>query len=199
MAGSSPFRRLPKKRVRRNVGSRNPAPDMVMYRGSLAPMRNDTTTVTLYDNATVTTDAAGLISSAYNNNPGACRNWTEYSTSWGEYRVLGIKFSYDPIAVVNTAAIPGFSGYHSIVHGTPTTPASLAQAASTGISKRWNAFRPFVREWRMADTGEAQFIDTSAPAQNSFVLTLYASGGGNAIYYGNILLEYLVQFRTHNL
>jgi hypothetical protein len=30
-------------------------------------------------------------------------------------------------------------------------------------------------------------------------LMLYAEGGGVTINYGNILIEYLVQFRTHNL
>jgi hypothetical protein len=198
MVGSSPLKR-PKRRVRVQRGSRNPAPDMVMYRGSLAPMKNDSTTVTLFDNATVITAAGGGITSAYNNNPSSSRNWTEYSTSWGEYRVLGIRFSYDNILAVNTATVNGFSGYQSIVHGVPGTPTTLAQAASTGIAKRWNAFRPFVREWRMADTGEAQFIDTSTPASNSNCLMLYAEGGGVTINYGNILIEYLVQFRTHNL
>jgi hypothetical protein len=159
---------------------------------------HDDTVVTLYDNATVTASAGGVISAAFNNNPSGAANFNDYSDAWDEYRVLGIKFSYDPNNVVNTATVNGFNGYNMIVHApVATTPVSLADAASTGVSNRWNAFRRFVREWRMSEVSEAVWITTSAPVTTSDTLLLYSSGGTASNYYGNILIEYVVQFRSH--
>jgi hypothetical protein len=152
------------------------------------------------DNATVITSAGGAILSNFGNNPSNARNWTEMSTSWAEYRVLGIKISYDPIAVVNTATAPGFSGYQSMVHSlSAPNPVTLAQAASTGVAKPWNAFRKFTREWRMTDVEEATFQPTTSPSATAYAFTLYAEGGGVTQYYGNILIEYLIQFKVHAL
>jgi len=194
------IRKTKRNRKGRNGTSVYVPPGATSYSGPISIRNLDTTTVALLDNATVTSAAmTGNIAGAFNNNPSNARNWTEYSTSWAEYRVLGIKYTYEPIYTCNTTTLIGFSGYHSIVHGVPGTPASLAQAASTGIARKWNAFRPFTRSWRMNDTAEALWIATNAPAANSNALVVYAEGGTVSTYYGNILIEYLVEFRTHNL
>jgi hypothetical protein len=160
----------------------------------------DQVVVSLMDNATITTSAGGAILGNFNNNPSNARNWTEMSSSWAEYRVLGIKISYDPIAVVNTATAPGFSGYQSVVHAlVAPAPTTLAQAASTGVAKPWNAFRKFTREWRMTDVEEANFQSTAAPSGTAYAFTLYGEGGGVSQYYGNLLIEYLIQFKVHTL
>jgi hypothetical protein len=172
----------------------------IAYKGPIVFPDNDTTIVSLLDNATIIVSAGGALLANFNTLPTSSRNWSEYSTSWAEYRVLGIKFSYDPIAAVNTASAPGFSGYHCTYHGaTAPAPTTLAQAASTGVAKPWNAFKRFVREWRMQDPEEALFQPCASPSSTSYALTLYAEGGGVSQYYGNLLIQYLVQFRTHTL
>lgn len=172
----------------------------IEYKGPIRLSSNDQNIVSLFDNATVSVSAGGAIAATFNNNPSGARNWTEMSTSWSEYRVLGIKFKYNPILAVNTATATGFSGYNCIIH-TPVAPTitTLAMAASTGASRPWNAFRPFVRTWRMSESSESVFVATSAPGTTSQTMSLYAEGGGVSIYYGNIEIEYLVQFRTHAL
>jgi hypothetical protein len=195
-------KRRPKRPVKMAVVKNMPyvPPGNTSYKGPISIRNQDTTIVSLLDNATITSAAmTGNIAGAFNNNPSNSRTWTEYSTSWAEYRVLGVKVTYDPIYTVNTTAINGFSGYQSVVHGTPASPASLAQAASTGIAKPWNAFRRFTREWRMNDTAEALWLATTSPSANSNTFVVYAEGGTVSTYYGNLLLEYLVEFRTHNL
>lgn len=173
-------------------------PATIKYTGPLNDMNHDSTVVTLYDNATVTASAGGIISAAFNNNPSNAANWTELQTSWDEYRVLGVKYSYDPNNVVNTAAVSGFNGYSMIVHAPiASSPATLAAAASMGESRRWNAFKRFVREWRMSEVSEATWLDTTSPASTSDSLLLFATGGTVSNYYGNILIEYVVQFRSH--
>jgi hypothetical protein len=155
--------------------------------------------MTLFDNASVSSDAAGLIVGTFGNNPSNSRNWTELSTVWTQYRVLGIKATYMPRYSVNTAAISGFTGYHSVVHGIPPTPTTPSEAASTGESRIWNPWKQFIREWRMSEIAEADFIPVSAPFSSSGALYVWANSATASILYGNIQLEYLVQFRVHAL
>jgi hypothetical protein len=186
-------RRLSKRSVPSYVD-----PATVKYTGPLSDMNHDSTVITLYDNATVTANSGGAISAAFNNNPSGAANFNDMAASWDEYRVLGVKFSYDPNNVVNTSTVSGFNGYNMIVHApVASSPATLAAAASMGVSRRWNAFRRFVREWRMSEISEAMWLDTTSPASTSDTMLLYAVGGTASNYYGNILLEYVVQFRSH--
>lgn len=185
---------------RNSLFKQNVPTSAIEYKGPIRLPSNDQNVVSLFDNATISVSAGGAVAATFNNNPSSARNWTEMSTSWAEYRVLGIKFKYNPILAVNTATAVGFSGYNSIIH-TPTAPTvtTLAQAAATGASRPWNAFRPFVRTWRMSEASESVFVPCGAPGTTSQCLTLYAEGGGISIYYGNIEIEYLIQFRTHAL
>jgi hypothetical protein len=169
------------------------------YKGPLTVSLGDSAIITLYDNASISSDVTGAIAGRFNNNPSGSRNWSEMSTSWGEYRVLGIKFSYMPLFSANTTAITGFSGYHAIIHGTPTIPTTLSQAASDGNSHIWNPFRPFVREWRMSDVTESQFILTSGPSSTSNCLDVFGTNATVSLLYGNLTIQYVVQFRVHNL
>ncbi len=203
MAGSNTqvtprrMRRRRNKPMARRVP--NPPPSVVAYRGPIAIPSSDTTTVILVDNSALSTGmATAIISAVFNNNPSNARNWTEYSTSWNEYRVLGIKFTYDPLTPTPNGILLTGSGYQSIFHGTATAPTSLAEAASTGIAKSFNVFQSFVREWRMCDVNEATYVLTSAPASTSDTLVVYSNNGSpvNSTF-GNVRIEYLVQFKTH--
>jgi hypothetical protein len=185
------------RRFRGRQALHNPSSSVTRYNGPIRMPMSDTTSVVLRDNATVTCSAGGAIAALFNTNPSNARNWTEYSTSWVEYRVLGIRFTYFPIANAPSTTLLGFSGYQSINHGTVTAPTTLAEASSTGDSRGWNAFRNFVREWRMCTPGEALWQPCSGPATVSDTLMLYASGAGVSLQYGDILIEYLVQFKTH--
>jgi hypothetical protein len=190
-----PPRRRPKRRRNRQLNAPIPLPSSLMYTGPISVPSTDMTTVILIDNGAVTGTVV-TISSIYNNNPSSARNWTEYSTSWNEYRVLGMKFTYDPLTTAPNASITQGSGYHSVFHGTATAPTSLAEAASTGVARPFNVFKPFTREWRMSNVNESTFIQTSAPASTSDTLVLY-SNNTVATTVGNIKIEYLVQFKTH--
>jgi hypothetical protein len=178
----------------------NPDPGIIHYTGPINYPILDTSVVTLYDSQAMDSDASGNLSAFVNNNPSSARNFTEYSGSWYEYRVLAVKISYFPKAVNNTATLPGFDGYSGLVHGLSiSAPSTLAQAASTGLSKPWIAFRPFTRSWRMETATEAPFIPTLTPAttSNCFALTFF--GGGATLHYGNLEIQYLVQYKTHSL
>jgi hypothetical protein len=193
---TKPMARRKRQRMR-GLSNRNPPSSATNYSGPIRMPASDTEVIVLKDNATVVCSAGGVISSVYNTNPSGARNWTEYSTSWVEFRVLGIHFTYFPVANAPSTTLLGFSGYQSINHGTVTAPTTLAEASSTGDARGWNAFRNFTREWRMSTPGEALWQPCSGPATVSDTLVLYATGAGVSLTYGDILIQYLVQFKTH--
>jgi len=186
------------RRNRRNIS--DPDPGLVHYMGPTAPRNDDSFVVTLYDNLAVDTDSSGNISAFISNNPSAARNWTEYSTSWITYRVLAVVARYAPKGNVNTTSLGGFDGYHSVLHSpTVTAPTTMAGASSTGIARIWTAFKPWTSTWRMESSQEATFQLTSSPQATSQSFLLFALAGGTSVHYGNIEIQYLVQFKTHAL
>lgn len=190
--------KLPNKR-RKNPSSSQVSTSVAVYRGPLTPATVDNITVTMYESASISTDVTGSISAQFGNNPSSSRNWSEYSTSWTEYRVLGIRYRFNNNSVCNTSTLLGTNGYHSIVHGVPVVPTTTSQAVGVGLSRPWNIFRSFVREWRMSSTDEAAFIETSSPASTTDTLFLFALNGTASALYGTLQIEYLVQFRSHAL
>lgn len=203
MAGSNlqrPPMRKSRRKSRRNLNKiLSPLPSVIRYTGPIVTVPTDDTTVTLFDSFDISTTNASPLQLKFNNNPSSARNWTEYSTAWDQYRVLGIRFRYYPINTANTTAIPGQFGVQSIVHGTTPNVASLAQAMSTGLARPWNFFKSFSREWRMEEVNEATFGLTASPSATSDTLVLYASTASNTIDYGTVMIEYLVQFKVHSL
>jgi len=183
-----------------SVTSMNPPPNTIAYRGPIALPSTDELTVTLYDSFDISTVTATQLQLRFDNNPSSARNWSEYSTAWNNYRVLGIRYKYFPVQfVAETSIKPGTFGYHSIVHGAVSAPASLPQAASTGVSRPWTLFKPFTRVWRMQEVAEATYGLCSAPASTSNTLVLYGSASSPGADYGTVMIEYLVQFKTHTL
>jgi len=190
------MRRRPRKPLRRMV---NVPPSAVAYKGPISIPVSDTTTVILTDNANLATGmSTAIISTVFNNNPSNARNWTEYSTAWNEYRVLGIRFTYDPLTPTPNGILLTGSGYQSIFHGTATAPTSLAEASSTGTARSFNVFKPFLREWRMVDINEATFVQTGSPSSTSDTLVVYSNNASPVnTTFGNVRIDYLVQFKTH--
>jgi hypothetical protein len=189
-----------RRRRMRNNNTPSVSVGAVMYRGPITMPSTDTTTVVLLDNAALTSSAGSVVAATYNNNPSNARNFAEYATSWEEYRVLGMKFTYDPVTPTPNGTLLSCSGYQSIVHGTATpSPSSLAQAASIGIARSFNGFKPFTREWRMSNVNEAAFVLCASPASTSDTLFVYSNNATLSQTFGNIRIEYLIQFKTHVL
>ncbi len=175
-----------------------PPPSTISYKGPISVAPQDEISVTLYDSFDVSFSSSAAIVLKFDNNPSSARNWTEYSTAWNHYRVLGIRYRYYPSQPVNTSNNPLF-GVQSIVHGTAASPASLAQAMSTGVARPFQPYKAFTRNWRMQEIAEAAYVATSAPASTSNTLVIYGSQAGTGVDVGTVMIEYLVQFKTHTL
>lgn len=183
--------------LRKNFPAPPPASELI-YRGIIPRNTAETGLVAvLRDVATYGTGGGTSFVSYLDNNPSSTDNWAEYSTSWSEYRVLGIRFEFSPTFAVNTATVATNPVLHAVLH-MKTTPAiaSYAQGLSYGDSKLGHVTKKFVDEWRMNSAEEGTFIDTASPAGTAFVHTAYADTLTTATTYGTLFRTWLVQFRN---
>jgi hypothetical protein len=175
-----------------------PKPNVLEYKGVIPRAASEEGIVAiLRDIVSYATGAGTSFVSYLDNNPSSTDNWSEYSTSWSEYRVLGIRFEYVPTYAVNTAAITSGPLAHSVLHmkATPAI-ASYSQALSYGDSKLGHTAKKYVDEWRMASAEEGTFLDCSSPSGTAFVQTAYADTLTTGTTYGTVFRTWLIQFRN---
>ncbi len=175
-----------------------PKPNLLAYSGIIPRTASEEGIVAvLRDVVTYATGVGTSFVSYLDNNPSSTDNWGEYSTSWSEYRVLGIRFEYVPTFAVNTATVASGPLVHCILH-MKATPAisSYANAMSYGDSKLGHVMKKYVDEWRMASAEEGTFLDCSAPAGTAFTQTAYADSLTTATTYGTVFRTWLIQFRN---
>ncbi len=173
-------------------------PSLIAYKGVIPSRTSDNGIVAiLRSNDQFDTGGGTSIVGILDNNPSASDNWSEYSTAWSEYRVLGMRLQFAPLYSVNTATITTGPIVHSVVHTSSViSPTDYAEALSIGDSKMSNITRPFVREWRMSDADEATWLPTSAPAATADAFAFAAFDLTTGTTYGQGLITYFVQFRT---
>jgi hypothetical protein len=169
-----------------------------MYKGPIPRnVSEDGIVAVLRDVVTFNTGAGTTFVSYLDNNPSSTDNWSEYSTSWAEYRVLGIRYEYSPTFLVNTAAVLTAPLATTVLHmkASPAI-ASYPQALSYGDSRLGHVTKKFSREWRMIGAEEGAWIDTAAPAGTAFTFAAYGEALTTALLYGTMVRTYLVQFRN---
>jgi len=180
-----------------------PAASLISYKGRVDLPLNDTgITANLHETVSIASSGGGGISYIDTYSPSSADNWSEYSTSWLEYRVLGIKYHYMPQYKVNTATTT------TVIQDTPvvfTTLHSVNTPVPTTISEAWaysnnGKVDSLMREksvtWKMNDAFEAQFESTVSPNSSIYTVMFWGSGASNSITYGTIFITYLVQFRN---
>jgi len=151
------------------------------------------TTVVSYDTALVT-DAGGLITGVYTNNPTGYANWTNLSAVFDEYRVLGIQLEVEPNMFVGSnnlifAPIACVNDYDSV-----TALASYTTAANYSSYEEYPGLRRFDKTALMSAAENAAFINTAAPT-NTFGIKLYSAGNTVSTTMGRIRLKAVIQFR----
>jgi hypothetical protein len=123
-------------------------------------------------------------------------NWTNLTGLFQEYRLLGIEVKFLPInpLAVATTQVPIFS----VIDRQNNTALSTALAATSYAScKEHVLYKTFKRSARMADVGEAQWIDvTLTPAStNRFYIKLLGLSLAASTNYFQYITTLLVQFR----
>jgi hypothetical protein len=187
-----------RRRSRKQNLPRAPPATVLAYKGLIPYNASETgITAVLRDEFSLSTGVGTAISANLDNNPSGTDNWSEYSTSWSEYRVLGVRFQFVPQYAVNTAAIASSPFAHSVLHmKSAPSIASYGQCFSYGDSRFGHINKPFSREWRMNSAEEGTYIDCSSPALTAYIFTYYADSLTAATIYGILFRTWLVQFRN---
>lgn len=192
-------------RKRRNPKSRVPSSAAVQYQGPTKELRDaqDGIVVELRLTQSVASGGGTSLNYSLNTDPSAADNWSEYSTAWGEYRVLAMTAVYEPLkscslyagaASTYEAQAPAI---HSVYHQfTAPTTTNYATAWSVGDSIVSHVTKRSSRVWRMSESREAVFNPTSTPVTTIYGVSYFADGVTTATTYGIMFITYLVQFRS---
>jgi len=192
-------KRRTNKRPGSNQAPRETAVSSQQYNGPVS-MRvfsggDHTTTLLLTYQTTLVSDAGGVISTVFGNNPSSAGNWADTNTVWGEHRVLAFKvefFPYNRYSKTTTTCIPVVV---DVDRRSATALPNMAAATSRETAKLKSLEDPWKIEAKMKGSEEAQFLAVSSP--NSFIwIKTYTSGLTVSTTYGLILVRYLVQFRN---
>lgn len=193
-----PKRQRQKRKAMRSNIPRPPSASVLAYKG-LIPYNASETGITtiLRDVVSLSTGVGTSVSGNLDNNPSGTDNWSEYSTSWSEYRVLGVRFQFVPQYAVNTAAVATSPLAHSVLHmKSAPSIVSYSQCNSYGDSRFSHITKPFSREWRMNSAEEGTYVDCASPALTAYIFTYYADSLTAATIYGILFRTWLVQFRN---
>ena len=154
--------------------------------------------------AALGSDGSGVIAKHYTlSDPSGSPGWGNYTNIFDEYRVLTVRLHYIPW---NWAANPTYAVMSTIVNafgGTiavgidrdnTTDPTGINDLLGLESCKVHPVGKEFTKTYHMNSTLEAAWADTSSPKTvGSF--KLYATGLTNSTNYGQIFLEFLIQFR----
>jgi len=168
----------------------------MMRGGSLS---TDTITSRLSLVVGVSTNGSGLLSFVINSNPASATEWSSFATCFSEYRTLSYLVRWLPrfpawgtSAAQSYAVGPMVTGIQrNAALASPTTQDAAWQNSSSQVRSVNQSFRVGVRA---TGSNEMEFLNTSAPSGQSEVA--FTSVGLTAsTVYGDIYVEYLVQFR----
>lgn len=199
MVGKKKTRRIMRKNPKR--APRAPDPSSTKYSGVVSTRTAEQGIVAiLRGSATYATGVGTSFNSYTDNNPSAADNWAEYAGAWSEYRVLGMKLTYAPNFVVNTATVGSGINVHSVLHAPTVASATTTQQAySQGDARVGSITKPFTRTWKMSSATESAWIPTGTPAANSLAFSHSSFGLTTGLTYGIGFITYMIQFRTSSV
>ncbi len=157
-------------------------------------------TVVIPFDVLIASDSSGNIQQTYANNPTNSPYWTEYDANWDEYRVLGIKVSYEPFILVGGSTITlraPISVVTDYDDSTSLTAYSLADTYSD--HERHPSDRPWEKVSCEAVTLDGWNGNMAAGPTNQFWVKLFSAGNSASTSMGRILVEYIVQFRGRGI
>jgi hypothetical protein len=150
------------------------------------------TAVLVYDSA-ATASGTAIASTFSFYNPSTATDWSDFSASYDQYRVLGAQLEYVPNAATANFA-NSYAPIATVVdRDTSTAIASYAAADNYASLEMHVLDRPWKREWHMETTADAQFFNTQSIPSGSGAFKTFASGLSN-VSYGRFVMYWRVQF-----
>jgi hypothetical protein len=186
----------------KNNNARNANSSIVRYRGGIdlfdSRLQNDTTIAKLVYKGNQTSTSGGVIAGVFSTNLSQFNNYTNYSNGYDEWRILEARFRYIPLAEdapvylsSSTNAVPGVQlGVVDLDTSNALISLTSFEYASSVLK---SLTKPLTLIYKMRDTGEAQFINSTSASTLWF--KTYADTLSASVQYGNVFIDALFQFR----
>jgi hypothetical protein len=183
----------------------------VVYTGpSIMPTRisPETDRRELHFQMNVTSSAGGLIDNNFTSASGTtgARQAAIQFTGWQfrEYRVLAMRVEYHPSYVnCNPLVAAGTNAlcapFYTYIDRNDASPAgALANFVDNSSVRIHSLQQPWMREAKMNETGEAQFMGGTVDFSQYYTIKYFATGLSATTTYGHFYVRWIVEFRTRD-
>lgn len=155
--------------------------------------------------ATIASNAGGIISFSYTDNPFNFRDWTSVAALYDEYKVRGMKIQYYPYLPNDTSTVTGFLPLFSVYdpNSTGTPLASVNDAVEYENCRQHNMYRPWKRYVKFrrlnavsgTTVGAGGYIPTENPVATQ-IMSFYGNGYDISTSYGTVVVTIYLTLRT---
>jgi len=192
-----------KKVMNRSKSSRGPPTGASVYNGPVftrADMnQNDSIVRVLAAGGTFTSSPGGVIAGNFTNDPASSPDFSSYSTTYEECRVLAAEFEYVPV-FKNFANTPGLALSqanlaYNFNRDVLSVPLNLLNVLSNPSGKLINTSTSFKIRGHMNGTPDSDWQRTASTGP-TFGFQVYATGLTPTTIYGNYVMRMRVQFRS---
>lgn len=189
--------------MNRAKSSRGPPTGASVYNGPVftkADMnQNDTVVRVLAFSGSLTASPGGVIAGVFVNDPAASPDFSSYSVTYEECRVLAADFQYVPFYknFSNTPALALLQGNlaYNFTRDPLSIPGSLINALSNPSAKLTNTQSAFKMIGRMNGTPDGDWQQSSNTGP-TFGFQVFATGLTGSAVYGTYVMRLRVQFRS---
>ncbi len=157
-------------------------------------------TVVLPFDVSFASDSSGNIQQVYANDPTNSAYWTVYRANYDQYRVLGVRFTYEPNILVGGSSVT-IRAPVSVV----TDYDDSASLTAYSLAETYSDHQRFVSDKRIVKIAcEQATVDmwtdsvTSSP-NNQFWIKTFSAGNTPSTTMGRVLIEYVVQFKGRGI
>lgn len=186
-----------KQRGRRDPPSHLSA-SAIVYRGPMrikqAKDQQDTITVSLFFVGNLSSTSAAVLNQIYADDPASAGDWSNFTASWQEFRVLGMELKYFPANRYSKSTTVCVPIVGVVDRSSSSLLSSYSQAYSYASARILSLEDPFDMKARMADSTEAEF----QPVGNYnpyFYFKFYGDSLSVSTTYGKVFITYLIEFR----
>jgi hypothetical protein len=159
----------------------------------------ETYTTLLNYQATISSNASGVAAPVYSNAPSSCPDFAGFSSKWDEYRILGMKFTFEPVEVIggSTSSTRG-PWVIATDYDDPTALVGYDVGNLYSDSVRRAPDRRFSHISVNESQEGAPFLPL-ASTNNIINVKLYSANNSVSTILGYAFVEFIIQFRGRGL
>jgi len=169
----------------------------VVYKGPVVPplfkQERETRVEVMRLDTDVTATAGGVVANVIGSNPASYANWTQWSATYDEYRVLAMSVHFEPYNRFNSA-INQSPFYVVVDRADATALTSYAVALEYSSVMLTNTSERWTKSVKMAGTEDAAWIPI-ATGVSALYVKMYAGILTASMAIGRLSTTVLVQFR----